>query len=55
MAVLEMLKREGPHVGLPAIRGQFPNLPRCELRELQSDYRRLYRATHRQSVERLTY
>ena len=54
-AVLETLDREGTHLGLPAIRGEFPKLPRCELSELQAAYRRHYRATHRRSIEKLSW
>ena len=54
-AVLELLVREGAHLGLPAIRAEFASMPRGELGELQAAYRRHYRATHRRSVERLTW
>jgi transposase InsO family protein len=54
-AVLEMLDREGSHLGLPTLRAEFSKMPRCELRELQAAYRRHYRATHRRSTERLTW
>ncbi len=50
-AVLEMLDREGPHIGLPTLRAEFPDLPRCELGELLAAYRRRCR----RSVERLTW
>jgi transposase InsO family protein len=50
-AVLEMLDREGAHIGLPTLRAEFRDLPRCELGELQAAYRRHCR----QSMERLTW
>jgi hypothetical protein len=53
--VLKMLEREGSHLGLPTLRAEFPTMPRCELGELQAAYRRHYRATHRRSIERLTW
>ncbi len=53
--VLEMLDREGVHLGLPTLRAEFPDMPRCELGELQAAYRRHYRATHRQSMEQLSW
>jgi transposase InsO family protein len=54
-SVLEFFDQEGGHVGLPTLRDQFPHLPRCELQDLQADYRRHYRATHRRSSARLTW
>jgi transposase len=54
-AVLQFLEREGRHIGLPTLRSEFPEMPRCELRELQVAYRRQYRATHRRSTQRLTW
>jgi len=53
--VLEMLDQEGRHLGLPTLRAEFPNMPRCELGELQAAYRRHYRATHRRSIEKLSW
>ena len=53
--VLAMLDREGVHLGLPTLRAEFPDMPRCELGELQAAYRRHYRATHRQSMEQLSW
>lgn len=54
-AVLEMLDGEGSYLGLPTLRAEFPDVPRCELRELQAAYLRHYRATHRRSIEKLTW
>ena len=45
MAVLEKLHKEGVHLGLSTLRVEFPRPRRCELRDLQADYRRYYRAT----------
>jgi Integrase core domain len=54
-AVLDVLHHEGPHLGLPTLRGLFPVLSRCELRDLQADYRQALRATCRVSTEELTW
>jgi transposase InsO family protein len=53
--VLGLLDREGPHLGLPTLRAEFPQMPRCELRDLQAAYRHYFRMTHRQSTEELTW
>jgi transposase InsO family protein len=55
LAVLAWLEREGTHMGLPTLRAAFPGMPRGELRELQSMWRQHYQATHRHSVETLTW
>lgn len=55
LAVLELLEHEGPHLGLPTLRALFPAMPRCELAELQADYRALFRATHVRTTETLTW
>lgn len=54
-AVLEMLNQQGQHLGLPTLRAEFPDMPRCELGELQTAYRRHYQATHRRTVARLAW
>ena len=54
-AVLELLDKEGTHLGLPTLRSEFSHMPRCELTELQVAYRQHFRATHRRSVEQLTW
>jgi transposase InsO family protein len=54
-AVLELLDKEGEHLGLPTLRSQFPVISRGELRDLQAGYRQHYRATHRRSIERLAW
>jgi len=54
-AVLQWLVLKGPHMGLPSLRHEFPAIPRCELADLQADYRRYFRATHRLSREELTW
>ena len=53
--VLQWLEHTGPHVGLPSLRDKFPTVPRCELAELQADYRQHFRATHRLLQEALTW
>ena len=55
LAVLELLEQEGPHLGLPTLRALFRDMPRCELIELQADYRELFRVTHVRATERLTW
>jgi transposase InsO family protein len=54
-AVLDVLDHTGPRLGLPTLRALFPRVLRRELIELQGDYRRHYRDTHRISQERLTW
>jgi transposase InsO family protein len=54
-AVLDLLEEVGPGVGLPTLQALFPDLPRCELIELQAAYRRHYRDTHRMSQEQLKW
>ena len=49
------IDHEGPHIGLPTLRATFPHMPRAELRDLQADYRRYYRLTHRAPVEELRW
>ncbi len=36
-----------------SLRTEFPDMPRCELAELQAGYRQCFRATHRRTVARL--
>ncbi len=55
LATLQWLDREGPHLGLPSLRAAFPDMPRCELRELQRAYRQAFQATHRRITEELTW
>lgn len=38
--VLECLRRRGPHVGVPTLERDFPELPRAELAALKRDYLR---------------
>jgi hypothetical protein len=54
-AVLELLHDQGAHLGLPTLRAAFPDMPRCELQELQAGYRHGFRATHRRVVARLQW
>lgn len=53
--VVEWIEEVGPQVGLPTIRATFPNMPRCELVDLQRDYRREFRQANRQATEELTW
>jgi putative transposase len=54
-AVLGWLEREGCHMGLPSLRAAFPWMPRCELQELQREWREAHRAAHRHSVSKLAW
>jgi hypothetical protein len=53
--VVEWMQDAGPQIGLPTLRTTFPDLPRCELVDLQSDYRREFRQGNRLAVEELTW
>jgi transposase InsO family protein len=54
-AVLDWLDCQGTHLGSPSLRTAFPNMPRCELLELQRLWRRDYREQHRTIAYRLTW
>ncbi len=54
-AVLQWFELKDPYMGLPSLRDQFPSMPRCELADLQADYRTHFRATHKLSREFLTW
>jgi len=54
-AVLQHFEQKSPYQGLPSLRNRFPNMPRCELAQLQTDYRQHFRDTHRLSQEELTW
>lgn len=54
-AVLEVMQAIGPHVGLPTLRGLFPEMPRSELLDLQRDYRNCHRRQRRLLIDRLTW
>lgn len=53
--VLEVIETIGPHVGLPSLRALFPDVPRCVLLDLQSNYRQLYREQNRIAVYQLKW
>jgi transposase InsO family protein len=53
--VLEILETVGPHVGLPSLRELLPEIPRCELIDLQRSYRQHYRQENRIEIHRLTW
>ncbi len=55
MEALDFMHRTGPHVGLPTLRAALPHLPRCQLLDLQRDYRRWFRKHHRQGQQRLRW
>jgi transposase InsO family protein len=48
MEVLELLESVGPGVGVAVLRGQFPELPRAELADLLTRYRRVWQRRHGQ-------
>ncbi|MFQ5844444.1 MAG: transposase family protein [Planctomycetota bacterium] len=52
LAVFEAL---GPRLGLPSLRGMFPQVARAELVDLQRRYRRWWRRKHPRLVHRLTW
>jgi transposase InsO family protein len=54
-AVLDLLEDTGPRLGLPTLRRVFPELRRCELLDLEHDYRQAFRQSHRISREVLTW
>jgi transposase InsO family protein len=45
-AVIAFLHAQGPHVGLPTLRAEFPDLARAELHDLRGCYRQLWCALH---------
>jgi len=53
--VVEWIQDAGLHIGLPALRTTFPEIPRCELADLQREYRRQFRQGNRLAVEQLTW
>ena len=53
--MVEWMCEAGPQVGLPTIRATFPTIPRCELIDLQRDYRRQFRQGNRVAIEELTW
>ena len=54
-AVLDLLEDTGPRLGLPTLRRVFPELRRCELADLEQDYRQAFRQSHRINREVLTW
>ena len=54
-AVLDLLEDTGPRLGLPTLRRVFPELRRCELVDLERDYRQAFRQSHRISREVLAW
>jgi transposase InsO family protein len=55
LEVLEYIHEFGPLIGSPTLRLTFPNVPRCELIDLQRQYRQYYVKNHRLSIEELTW
>jgi transposase InsO family protein len=55
VSVHAVFQEAGPRLGLPTLQEQFPELRRCVLADLQSDYRFAYQDAHRQVVEELTW
>jgi hypothetical protein len=52
---LEYIHEFGPLIGSPTLRLAFPDVPRCELLDLQREYRQHYVKNHRLSIEELTW
>jgi len=48
--VIEVLKAEGPQLGVPALRGLFPGMARAELAELLQRYRRVLRLRYHYTI-----
>ena len=55
LQVNQYLHELGPTLGLPALRSQFPQLPRSELGDLQRDYRRQWFSQHPRFAEVLQW
>jgi transposase InsO family protein len=53
--VLEVIESIGPHVGMPTLKGLFRDMPRCEVADLQQDYRHRYRQDNRLVIHELTW
>ena len=53
--VIEWMQEAGPQIGLPTLRTTFPDIPRCELVDLQGDYRCEFRRGNRLAIEKLTW
>jgi transposase InsO family protein len=51
--VVRLLCEAGPQTGLPTLRGEFPTLPRSELKDLQCRFRHVWRYKKRQLIHRL--
>ena len=49
-AVIDLLKNEGPGMGVPALQLHFPNVPRAELRSLLQRYRRVVRQRYHDTL-----
>jgi transposase InsO family protein len=54
-AVIDLLDDLGPQVGVPMLRACFPAMGRAELDELKTDYRRVWRARHREPLRILSW
>jgi transposase InsO family protein len=53
--VLEYIHEFGPLIGSPTLRLMFPDVPPCELVDLQRAYRQHYVQNHRLSIEELAW
>jgi hypothetical protein len=53
--VLEVLDELGPTTGLPTLQACFPAMPRAELADLLTRYRRVWRKRHTQAMHRLRW
>lgn len=52
---LDFMNQAGPHLGIPTLRAALPHLPRCQLIDLQQDYRCWFRTHYRQGQQRLRW
>ena len=55
LEALELLHREGPHLGLPTLRACLPMIPRCQWRDLQQHYRQWWQRRNRFVQQKLTW
>jgi transposase InsO family protein len=49
--VIDFLKHEGPHVGVPALQTSFPHLARAELADLLTRYRRVVQERYHETIQ----
>lgn len=55
ITALELLDKQGPHLGLPSLRAAIGSIPRCQWRDLQQQYRAWWTQHYRIGSQRLTW